>query len=246
MYELLWHKCIRQNVVAFSWTERILLCKKLVFEMKKLSEASVLRNFESFGCNYVRCNDGRKLLLEPSDIADAWVELLRTVNEVKQACVTNVTISMKCAWIRTTILKVAIRQVKSQAAWMVSVCKASSCLAESADGGYVLEGKLIFPSNTKYWWQWFPRGYEHWIIRKFEEKFLLYLALGSDTVIFNANIILLCLRILQMQVAKELTLQLGCKPQPSHTQPTDRCKIFASGDNIWAKTVRSTNCVPLK
>jgi hypothetical protein len=57
----------------------------------------MLRNVESIGCNYARCCDGRELLMERSDIADARAKFLRTVNEVKQIRVTNVTISMKCA-----------------------------------------------------------------------------------------------------------------------------------------------------
>jgi hypothetical protein len=56
----------------------------------------MLRITGSIGFNYPRCNYDRKLLMERSDIAVERAKFLRTMNEVRQVYVTNVTISMKC------------------------------------------------------------------------------------------------------------------------------------------------------
>jgi hypothetical protein len=42
--------------------------------------------------NKAKCNDSRKLLMERNDIADARAIFLRTMNEVRQAGATDVTV----------------------------------------------------------------------------------------------------------------------------------------------------------
>jgi hypothetical protein len=54
-------------------------------------EASVLRILKSLAFKYARCSDGRKVLVEHSDVVVVRLVFLRTMHEIRQVVVVNCT-----------------------------------------------------------------------------------------------------------------------------------------------------------
>lgn len=81
---------LRRKVLEFYDRGEFPTAKKLVCEMKESigfigSETSMLRILRSLGFKYRKCNDGRKFLMERSDIAAARIVFLRKMHEIRES-----------------------------------------------------------------------------------------------------------------------------------------------------------------
>ena len=154
------------------------------------SASSMLRILRGLGFRYKMCNNGRKFLMERSDIAAARARFLRKIHEVREAG--HNIFYLDETWVNQNYTR--------QSCWVTSDGSGGLkvptgkggrliiCHAGSAATGFIPQSKLVFKckkqnSNTDYHSEMNAETFEKWFI----QDFLPYLPPASYIVMDNAS-----------------------------------------------------------
>ena len=168
---------------------------KLVKKMKEKigfagSVSSMLRILKGLGFRYKMCNNGRKFLMERSDIAAARATFLRKIHEVRMAG--HNIFYLDETWVNQNHTRPSC-WVMSDGSGGLKVPTGKGgrliiCHAGSAVTGFIPQSKLVFKckkksSNSDYHSEMNAETFEKWFI----EDFLPYLPPASYIVMDNAS-----------------------------------------------------------
>ncbi|PSN54703.1 hypothetical protein C0J52_04890 [Blattella germanica] len=169
---------------------------KLVSKLKDAiqfegSKWSMLRILKKMGFKYRKCNDGRKLLMERTDIVAARTHFLKTMHKVRQEGNLKV-FYLDETWVNQNHTRKACWQMSDgRGGLKVPVGKGGRlivCHAGSATG-FVPECKLIFRSKSKNISSDYHNDMTSFVFKKwFEEKLIPNIPPNSTIVMDNASV----------------------------------------------------------
>lgn len=185
---------LRRKVLEFYDRGEFPTAKKLVCEMKESigfigSETSMLRILRSLGFKYRKCNDGRKFLMERSDIAAARIVFLRKMHEIRESGNIRIFYTDETWLNQNHTRKQCWQNSDGSGGLKVPTGKGGRiiiCHAGSAETGFIPQSKLVFRSKTKsdtdYHGEMNAECFKTW----FTKQFLPYLPSHSVIVMDNA------------------------------------------------------------
>ena len=168
--------------------------EKLVVRMKEAvgfegSARSMLRILKGMGFKYAKCNDGRKFLMERSDIAAARIKFLRQMHEIRQTGQTNI-FYLDETWVNQNHTRSQCWKMSDGSGGLkVPIGKGGRlivCHAGSATTGFIPESKLVFRSRKStgdYHSEMNADTFKKWFVH----DFLPYLPAQSVIVMDNAS-----------------------------------------------------------
>ena len=168
--------------------------EKLVKEMKDSvhyegSTRSMYRILKDIGFKYMRSNDGRKFLMERSDIAAARIKFLRTMHNIRQQDNNTNIYYLDETWLNQNhARKLCWKMSDGSGGLKVPTGKGGRliiCHAGSSATGFVPESKLVFRSKSKssdYHSEMNGDTFKAWFVN----QFLPYIAPRSVIVMDNA------------------------------------------------------------
>lgn len=171
--------------------------EKLVLEMKNSIGFqggcwSMLKILKSMGFKHRKSNDGRRFLLERSDIVAARMRFLREMHEIRQAGSSQI-YYLDETWVNQNHSRSRCWKMSDGSGGLkVPIGKGSRlivCHAGSAVSGFIPQSKLIFRSKSKCKSSDYHSEMTAAVFRKwFEEQLLPYLEVNSVIVMDNASI----------------------------------------------------------
>lgn len=170
---------------------------KLVIRMKEAenfngSKSTMLRILRGLGFKYRRTNDGRKLLMERSDIVAARTVFLRVMHDIRQAGTSRIYYLDETFVNQNHARSMCWKMSDGSGGLKVPVVKGSRLIvlhAGSADTGFIPQSKLIFKASKSknsddYHSDMTYTTFKRW----FKEQLLPHLPPSSIIVMDNASI----------------------------------------------------------